>query len=169
MIWYYGFMTELSPHFMVCHMLEVAPECYQFSDWPLHLTVVPWFRVKEEALPNTLLAIEGISKRVGSFAIRAKANAWYGPQGNVPVTKVEDTTGRLAKLHHELLQSIQSNGGTILDLTYTGENYSPHVSLREDGSGLLPDQFVRCSSIAVVEKTRREVENKQVVKVISLV
>ncbi len=152
---------------MVCHMLEVAPECYQSSNWPLHLTVIPWFRV-EEAIPNTLLAIEVISKRVGSFVVRAKANAWYGPQSDVPVMEVEDTTGRLAKLHHKLLQSIQSNGGTILDSTYTGENYSPHVSLREDGSGLLPDQFVRCSSIAVVEKTRREAENKQVVKVISL-
>jgi hypothetical protein len=163
-------MTELSPRFMVCHMLEKAPEGFQFSEWPLHLTVVPWFRVEEGALLNTLLAIEATAKKVGSFAIKAKGDAWYGPKGDVPVTEVEDTTGgKLVKLHLGLLQGIQHSGGTILDLTYTGESYSPHVSLTKNGSSLQRDRVIHCSNITVVEKTRREVEDKQVVEVVSLV
>jgi len=157
------------PRFMVCHMLEEAPEGHQFSNWPLHLTVIPWFRVEEEALPSTLLAIEETAKRVGSFAVRTKGNAWYGPKDDVPVTEVEDTTSRLAKLHHGLLQSIQDGGGTVIDLTYTGANYSPHVSLTEDSRGLQPGQVLELSNITVVEKRQREVEDKQVVKVVSLI
>jgi 2'-5' RNA ligase len=162
-------MAELLPRFMVCHMLEEVPEDYQFSIWPPHLTIVPWFSVKEEALLNTLLAIEETARKVGSFAIKAKEKAWYGPRNDVLVTEVEDTTGRLLKLHHSLLQSIQSNGGTILDLTYTDENYSPHVTLTEGSGGLQQDQIQSCSSITVVEKKQREMEDKQVVEVISLV
>lgn len=162
-------MAENLPVFMVCNILEEEHEGYQFSKWPLHLTVIPWFRLKEDALPKTLVAIEETAKKVGSFAIKSKGNAWYGPRGDIPVTEVTDVAGKLTELHNELVHEIQGNAGDIIDLTHTGDNYSPHVSVSKDGKSIGHDQILRCSNITVVEKTQRKVESKQVIKVISLV
>ena len=161
-------MSEELTRLMVCHMIEEAPEGYQFSTWPLHLTVIPWVRLEKEALAKTILAIEETAKRVGSFAIKSNGNAWYGPNIDISVTEVTDVTGKLTELHNELVHEIQVKRGDIVNLTYIGDNYSPHISVTKDGKSIENDQILKCSSITLVRKIQRKAENKQVIKVISL-
>ena len=93
-----------------------------FAQWPLHVTLVPWFS------PLDLKQfIEELKRKAGMYAqitsTVGEQRIW-GPH----TVNVIDRVPVLQELHTELLALVRLHGRLLINEQYTGENYTPHVT-----------------------------------------
>jgi hypothetical protein len=131
---------------IVIHFLERQPVGKRFlrhrNDWPLHVTLLPWFFVPDEAaLQAELSKLASATPLISTiFAEQAKFN----PTTNV--TLVRDAT-LLHKLHIDLLNSAGKVDAQHRTLEWTGDNYQPHAThhdgqpVPQTGDELVVDNF----------------------------
>ncbi len=94
--------------------------------YPLHVTVVPWFKLGSAIKENIFSSISKIAKETKPFQFSVKGEALFGPENDVPVnlvTKSEDLT----KLHLKLAYTIEASGA-IIESKYVKDFYRPHIS-----------------------------------------
>ncbi len=115
---------------MACFMLEDKPTHYRFSEWPLHLTLAPWFNIDNVDLPKFIDLLDNLFDQSGPLMIRLKDKQWFGHNREVPVMIVDDNE-RLIKLHESLLSGINQIG-RIIATDHTGNNYRPHITLKDN-------------------------------------
>lgn len=105
----------------------------QLPDWPLHVTLMPAFRV-EEATGDVVQTIVGTLRQVGSLEVTGAAVEQFGPSADIEVTVVE-VSGRLIDVHRRLLTRLSHLRGLEPDLpAYSGDGYRPHVTACSAGS-----------------------------------
>jgi 2'-5' RNA ligase len=131
--------------FILVHFLDKQPVGGQFlrhrNDWPLHITLVPWFTADEE-LTRTQIAEMGLRLKpcVATFADVVDFN----PQTRVTLMHSD---GGINTLHERLLEVILRIGGQLRVLEWIGSNYRPHVThhgnapIPTSGQLLSMDQF----------------------------
>lgn len=110
--------------FLVVCMLESIEIGAQFTMWPLHMTIIPWFKADE--LEPVIVALSSVTAQHKPFTVEVGERAFFGPKGKLPVMMIENTQ-ELQSIHQELLELILSEGWT-LEGRYTGDNYTPHVT-----------------------------------------
>lgn len=121
--------------FVIVHILDEYETGKQFSMWPLHVTLLPWFDAPDangvvEALTPLLEKSAPINVQLGDFAkLGAKRTA-----------RMLITSTDLKTLHEQLLKIVEDNGWPIRG-RYTGSHFSPHIT-RTSGRDYNGDGFV---------------------------
>jgi len=97
----------------------------EFEEWPLHITIVPWFPCDNEKQLDILLL--EIASRHKSFEVSAGKITFFGKKKELPVNLI-NAPGNLYRLHWDVFHSLEKNGFSVHQKDYLGPNYKPHVS-----------------------------------------
>lgn len=112
---------------ILVYMLGEQPLGEQFRrkrlEWPLHITLVPWFSVTDE---------QGLLASIGAFAARERQLeiALGGVEhfnAHTEVTLVAEQVA-IHQLHDDLLAAVRAGGGEPRNLQWTGPGYRAHVT-----------------------------------------
>lgn len=115
-------------------------------EWPLHVTVAPWFTVPDEAEFISFLKTHLPSEP--QFEAVMGENTAFGTDREIPVTLVLNRQP-FALLHNYLLEVVQGHHGEILVNTWLREDYKPHVTHHGD-SRLFPGDSFMVRAITLV-------------------
>ena len=119
---------------------------------PPHVTLLPWFRLDERAVPALVDRLNIVSALRTPVEIRLGDTALFGEQQDIPVRLVHPKAEVLSL--HEDLRRIVTSAGAVLDAPqWCGEGYRPHMTINRDplvdrlNTGLLLDHFVLIQSV----------------------
>lgn len=98
-------------------------------EWPLHVTVVPWFMVPDEQ--KFIQFLEEHLPSEPSFNVLVGQDAAFGAEGEIPVSLIADRTP-FAILHNYVLEAIADHDGTVLLNTWIRDAYRPHITHHGD-------------------------------------
>ncbi|HSH56295.1 MAG TPA: 2'-5' RNA ligase family protein [Candidatus Limnocylindrales bacterium] len=98
-------------------------------EWPLHITLIPWFRVPD---PSTLDGIlETVAVQSRPFDAVVGMEAAFGGRKEVLVNVLADPA--LAQhLHLNLKRALDGVGANYQSERFTGDNYKPHITHHGD-------------------------------------
>ncbi len=122
--------TEQPQRLIIAHLQGEYEAGDRFSDWPLHITLVPWFMGKPgwatELFRRVSADFQACSVELGQ---RSLGNIeMYGPDADVPVRSIQESTA-LGVVHGMLLPHFHP---FLADTTYVGSRYNPHMSIHEN-------------------------------------
>src|SRR5579859_4047901 len=120
-------MARRNEHLVVI-MLEPMQPGVQFEVWPLHITIVPWFPVNDEAKLHKTL--EAAAKKHRKFIVKAGRTEKWGHQEKFDVVVVEDLGHQLHRLHWDIFHSLEKNGFPVHQKDFLGAKYKPHFVVR---------------------------------------
>lgn len=107
-------------------------------EWPLHVTIAPWFTVPDETKMIRFLESNLLSEP--SFIAEIGDDTTFGEDGSIAVSLVANPQ-RFNVLHNYLLEYIRDNEGAIFVNTWTGDAYRPHVTHHGDNRLYGGDSF----------------------------
>lgn len=134
------------------------------DEWPLHLTVTPLgFVLDDVPQERALSTITQLAEEALPIEIVPGEEALFGPDFDIPVTKIVDRTGELHHFHNQLIHELGALGCRFTDLSYALDNYSPHVS-HKPGAPIIPDANYTVRSMSLAAKHPGPKPNKSVLK-----
>lgn len=137
----------MSQRILVC-MVEPVGVGYEFerSDWPLHVTLVPWFKVTDQSWFTS-----GLARIVGELTplqITLGDKELFGSKHDVPV-RVVVPNKELTNLHNELLNLVKEWGSLLSD-RFVGKKYRAHVTHYDEKSPAY-DTELTMDNVCIVE------------------
>lgn len=125
-----------------------APQLFRRRrlEWPLHVTVLPWFTVPDEAV-----FVEFLERHLPSepaFQAVIDVDAAFGEAGEIPVSLVKNRVP-FAAMHTYVLEAVLGQHGTVLMNTWIRDSYKPHVTHHGDNRLHQGDTFM-VQSLTVV-------------------
>jgi 2'-5' RNA ligase len=152
---------------MIQHDFESLPAGTQDSEWPAHVTVVPFFTVDIAKEAEAVGVIREIASTAQPIPVRPGKVSSYGLSEDIPVTELDDYTNRLHDLHNRLVQGLGSAGCQFMDLNYALDNYSPHTT--HTNRIEVPTKEFTLASLSVVKKLPKSfAANKLIMHVFEL-
>ena len=134
---------------LICAFVKQQPAGYEFKDWPLHITIVPWFRLN---IPSTQLA-ELLQKRyIGShsFIVAVLDEAQFGYKKRKLVNLV--TAPELIRLEGQTRRLLHANKAWIVDeADKTRSSFRPHVTALSVGRLRQGDSF-SCNCLYIISQ-----------------
>ena len=109
------------PNILVA-FLEPFEEGYEFTRWPHHITILPWFKADRTALAS----IESVVMAHLPIPIEIGQTDMFGARSDILVRLVESEA--LKKLHQALLHERDGLLG-LVNSRFVGDEYRPHVTL----------------------------------------
>lgn len=128
---------------MFVYMLEPLESNKRFTQWPLHVTLLPWFETDD--IETVKAELRQVAASTPAMNLKTTERAHFGAR-RLPVMLIEDSRD-LRDLHEKLLD-ITVRYGWELEGRYTGDNYLPHVT--QKGGRDAPEEF-RLDSLYLVE------------------
>jgi hypothetical protein len=111
---------------VLVYFLEAPAAGHRYAcrrrDWPLHVTLVPWFTANESQLTQHLIKTLATCR---PFRSRIGRAIQFNPDTRVSL--IETPTG-FTSLHNLLVSSLVEMAGSIQDDRFLGEAYRPHVT-----------------------------------------
>jgi 2'-5' RNA ligase len=134
---------------LICAFVKTQSVNAVFKEWPLHITIVPWFRL---AKPSSKLAEELQEHYVGSrgFRVTVLNQAQFGYKKRKTVHLVAAT--ELMKLESQTRRLLQSHKAWIVDeADKTRNGFRPHVTVLNTGN-LREGSSFQCDRIYIVSQ-----------------
>jgi len=119
---------EQNTEYLVFHNIEQCSHRNALARWPLHITIVPPFRIPATNEEKLMDLVREIASDYTPILLRPGPQVKFGPSGDIPASTVIDKTGELKNLHERLMWDLGSVGCYEVDTTYANENYSPHYT-----------------------------------------
>jgi len=118
---------------MIAHFVDPIDSGRQFDTWPLHITLMPWFRMNElaaeEKLEEAARDMRSFQLALGETAVKTLGNIeLFGQNIDIPARRIVEPTS-LGVMHGRLLGEFYNK---LEDVKYVAGNYSPHVTIREN-------------------------------------
>ena len=126
--------SEHANNLLMCSLEPMEPGT-TFEQFPLHVTIQPWFSVPERmqgAFQNALTNTMHEQMKQPPVKIIAGEEAVFGWEHAVRVRLLASGLGRLANLHLQTSELIQRFGGTLMQRG-VGDAYTPHVTYTKHG------------------------------------
>lgn len=134
-------------------MVEPAPP-REFIIWPMHITIVPWFAVDDEAKLDNVLEI--IASKHEAFDVTIRKQEEWGRKEKFKVALVGDP-GNLRRLHWDVFHSLEKNGFPVHQKEFLGASYKPHITQRNRKSRTIPEgDTVPVISFLLVRQLRQK-------------
>jgi 2'-5' RNA ligase len=128
---------------------EMKP--FQDQDWPLHVTVMPWFSVPKKFEDELIDEVADYTRTVRPLRVIGDVDKIFGPLGK-PLEEVKvrtlRNTARIALLHTGILDIINHYGAEVHS-PYIRDLYQPHVTYQR-GSGIEKDQEIILENLQLV-------------------
>ncbi len=147
--------------FYILHDFENTSIGKKLSAWPLHCTITPFFITDSISETDIIGVSKAVVEAFDPIEINSGKKALYGPNENIPVLEVKDNQNQLHKLHNSLIFYLGFSSCRILDYSYALDNYSPHVTLKNNQS--LPDFPYLIKTLSLGKKTSRASINKSII------
>ncbi len=154
-------VVDTTHKFIVVYMLEQPAVGKRFTKWPLHLTLMPWFRC-DEGVERVVERLGNLANNTQSFSIVTGEKAIYGPKHDVPVRLVEKTA-ELERFHARICFLLTKSRCDFENEEYSRESYSPHITIRGDRY-ISKDIRVLVDSIDIVENLDDGKMGRKVIK-----
>lgn len=133
---------------LVCAFVKPQVVGTGFTDWPLHVTIVPWFRAElstEDLSRELAETYEGIEP----FVARVGQEAMFGADHSRPVNLIE-TKAPFADLEIRTRRMLHDHAAWLVDETTKRRwPYRPHVTAQASGR-LQEGQTFGCTRVYVV-------------------
>jgi len=128
---------------IIVHLVEERPEGNTFprkrADWPLHVTLVPWFNVSDDKRELLLTALQTYAASKQSFGVHVGDEEQFGATKDVPVNLLVEQAP-VAQLHNELMAIVQQYGVQFHNnaSAYSGveQIYRAHITHHRAADGL---------------------------------
>jgi len=140
-----------APHIgdrVIVSLLQPLARGERFHKWPLHLTLMPWFRTNLPAYEVTKLmsaALQGVEP----FTATMGETARFGFKDQVPVRVVHAPNG-FEEMHRRLLKAFHEHPEIeVLDGEHTGPNFRAHVTLH-GYEPLREGDIIACNDLQIV-------------------
>jgi 2'-5' RNA ligase len=135
---------------LVCAFVKPQAAGEEFAEWPLHVTVVPWFRLPDDA--ETVAA--GLRKALASlelFAAKAGEMLRFGPRKNRPARLVQ-SPAPFIKAEQKVRGYFHKKRAWLVDETTKRQHaFRPHVTVQKGGE-LGRDEIFRVDRLYLVEQ-----------------
>ncbi len=100
------------------------------ADWPLHITLVPWFATNSDE-SGLLHALHAYCRETAAFIIQVGPEEKFGSGGDVPVNTIRNQA-EIEQLHDALLKVVQEHGGAwegeASARSGIGQKYRAHIT-----------------------------------------
>jgi len=148
---------------LVCLFIENYKVGHTFQEWPLHITIVPWFRAQPVTGVLTILMQEKLTD-IEPFTAVLGEEAHFGHKGQKLVNVVEAVPPLRAieKAVRGVLHTEQA--WIVAETTGATHRFRPHVTTQQSRR-LQQGDIIPCQAIYVVEQMG---EHKQIVDKIVL-
>lgn len=90
------------------------------NEWPMHITLVPWFSVSDEQA--LIRSVQSLAKSTSPFDVPLGDIKGFGNNATVTVAADQSAVG---KLHQTLLGLVRD---TVHDMQWVNERYVAHVT-----------------------------------------
>ncbi|MDB5181616.1 MAG: hypothetical protein JWP13_379 [Candidatus Saccharibacteria bacterium] len=148
---------------LFCIFLEPYTANYTFKDWPLHITIVPWFRTDISAEELGMEVDESLDE-VEPFMVRVGVEARFGHRGRKLVNLI-DLPSPLETIEKQIRDILHAHHAWLVDETTKKHRaFRPHVTTQKSGR-LHEGNTFRCDSLYIVEQKG---EYKEIVSRIAL-
>jgi 2'-5' RNA ligase len=131
---------------LICAFVDRLPAGSEFKQWPLHVTIVPWFRVGAEELAAELkAALAGIR----AFEARVGRETTMGKDKMVnlilPAEQFED-------IEFSVRSTLKRHDAWLVDeTTKQKRSFKPHVTAQKDARVHEGDSFW-CDRLYIIEQ-----------------
>jgi 2'-5' RNA ligase len=142
-------MSKRNEH-VVAIMLEPVKIGQEFIDWPLHITVVPWFPCDDDKKLDRILS--QVAKSQQGFAAQVSGIEMFGSQKNVKVNLVEDNP-QLTKLHWRVFNDLEKNDFGVHQKEFVGDGYRAHITHQKHANKQTGDKL-EIKSMTLVKQVR---------------
>ena len=118
---------------ILVHMLELQEVGSYFDRhrWPLHITLLPWFRASPEQRQQLRQSLTRLAQTVPPATVTVGAITQFGPNKDILVNLIADQTA-LATLHQALFDLTRMLGMPLVSSEWTGPNFTAHIGRYED-------------------------------------
>lgn len=120
---------------MLDHQLELNDS---FREWPLHLTLVPWFELDGEHLPKFIKDLDLLAFKTHSLELNT-AGALVASHDKRYLARVSPKEG-VVGLHNNLLEALSKAEAQLDTSGFTGPSYEPHITV-PNGKELPASEF----------------------------
>lgn len=134
---------------LVCAFVE-PPREESFAAWPLHVTIIPWFRMDQ---PSDILSAEWqeLLATTGALTVRIGAEAGFGHKGRKLVNLIDEPNG-FAPIERLLRDSLHAKAAWLVDeTTQIHRAFRPHVTA-QGGMRLHQGDSFTCDKLYIVEQ-----------------
>jgi 2'-5' RNA ligase len=135
---------------LVCAFVEPQEVGGQFTDWLLHVTIVPWFRLDE---PSKQIAT-GLEKALTSieyFEAEAAEIVKFGPKKNRPARLLQLPTP-FTEVEQKIRNYFHKKRAWLVDeTTKKPKEFRPHVTLQKTGE-LAQAQTFKVHKLYIIEQ-----------------
>lgn len=146
---------------IVAIVLERVQLGKEFIEWPLHITIVPWFHGYNPKKLDELL--ESLASRHQPFSATVGKIEGFGPKKDVKVNVIDDCP-ELDNLHLDVFNKLEENGFIIHQKIFVGRGYRAHIT-RQLHAWLDEKKKIRIGSVSLVRQERMK-KTGQIVKTI---
>jgi hypothetical protein len=112
---------------IIVHLVEAFDSGLIFnrSAWPLHITLIPWFKCKNKDMLSARL--HKTSARISAFTAMVADEQMFGPNKNIAVN-VFQTQTQLRDLHEKLADSLKVQGVEFQESHYMFDKFRAHIT-----------------------------------------
>src|SRR5437764_1481346 len=115
---------------LVCAFIQPLDVGAQFKKWPLHVTVVPWFRFKDGS-EQIAHGLQEALKPIQPFAAEVGEEVRFGPKKNRPANLL--LTSRFTEIEQRTRAYLHKKRAWLVDeTTKVKRPYKPHITFQED-------------------------------------
>ena len=139
----------------MCHLVIVASlesltvgASFATSRFPLHVTLVPPFRVDCE-LTTLLTALKAVARKTECMLVEVIGQEQFGPDADIAVALIRPIASVL-NAHSRLTKALTPLGWAAKEPHYNGEGFRPHITGTDDRHIRLGERFF-LNQIAVIE------------------
>ena len=118
------------------------------SRFPLHVTLVPPFRVDCE-LTTLIATVEEVSRKTECMLAEVIGHEQFGPDANIAVALIRPIESVL-NAHSRLTDALMPLGWAAKEPHYNGEGFRPHITDTDEQHIRLGEQFL-LNQIVVIE------------------
>src|SRR5579863_241943 len=106
-------------------MLESCELGQEFEEWPLHVTILPWFPATDEAKLDEILG--SFARRLKPFFIEVGGVENFGAKKEVAVNIVKPNRTLIA-LHKRVRKTLDEANMAVHQRDFVGSNYRAHIT-----------------------------------------
>jgi len=135
---------------LVCAFVEKQTVGLQFKQWPLHVTIVPWFRLDE----TSEVIAQGLERALAAippFQLVADGTAQFGPRGGRPVSLLRASEPLIQVEEKVRIYFHKKHAWLVDETTKKRYDFRPHVTMQGDAHLQDGDTFL-CDRLYIVQQ-----------------
>lgn len=151
-------MNRPNVEYVTCALIDEHNTGDTFTDWPLHITLVPWFLLNDiTKFKNDLTDILQDDHQI---QVAVDEERVWGPN-TVNIIAYDRS---LHDIHERMISLAETAGRVLVNKQYTGENYTPHITHQKSLSKQ-PGDLIIIKYVYVIERNSTTKQKKIIGKI----